>query len=87
VLREVRLSGGFDDMKPRPGDAVVLTRVPPGLLEGLPTEDQDAIAEVVGKPVKLVAFDDQGRAELEFTDSDEAIHSIYVSPDFIRPAK
>jgi len=72
-----------DEMKPKPGDAVILTEVPPGLLEGLPAEDQDAIVEAVGRPVKLVAFDDCGRAELEFTDSKEGIHYIYVNPGFI----
>lgn len=73
--------------KPKPGDAVVLTEVPPGLLEDLPMEDQRAISEIVGKPVLLRAYDDDGRAEIEFTGSDGVIHFIYVSSDFIKLAR
>jgi hypothetical protein len=52
--------------KPKPGDTVVLLEIPPGLLDGLPTEDQEAIAEAVGKPIRLNDYDENGRAELEF---------------------
>lgn len=61
-------------VNPKPGDSVVLTGVPPGLLEGLPTEDQTAILEVVGKQVLLAGYEDDGRAELEFTDKHGTIH-------------
>ena len=61
----------------------MLIKIPPGLLEGLPTEDQEAIAAVVGKPIRLSEYDDDGRAELEFTDRNGVIHSIFVKPDFI----
>jgi len=40
--------------KPKPGDSVVLIEAPPGLLYGLPREDQKAISEIVGKPIRLV---------------------------------
>ncbi len=73
--------------KPKPGSTVVLTKVPPGLLEGLPRKDIKAISAIVGKPVLLVGYDDDGRAELKFTDSDDGIHFIYVNPAFIRTAK
>jgi hypothetical protein len=69
-----------------PGDTVVLREVPRGLLDGLPKEDQKAISEIVGKPVRLNEYDDEGRAELRFTDSNGGIHFIYVSPDVIRTA-
>lgn len=72
--------------KPKPGDTVVLTEVPAGLLDDLPLEDQRTIAEVVGKPVLLNQYDEEGRAELEFTDRDGVIHFIYVSPKVIRAA-
>jgi hypothetical protein len=75
------------DKKPKPGDAVVLTEVPPGLLDDLPRADQQAISEAVGKPIALNEYDDNGRAELQFTDNRGVIHFIYVEPDFIRPAK
>ncbi len=58
----------------------MLIKIPPGLLEGLPLEDQQAISEGVGKPVRLDEYDDHGSAELEFTDSFGVIHSIWVKP-------
>ena len=70
-------------MKPKPGDTVVLVKLPPGLLDGLLDEDQRAISEIVGKPVRLEEYDEGGRAELKFTTSDGHIHFIYVNPDYI----
>jgi hypothetical protein len=70
--------------KPKPGDSVVLIEAPPGLLQGLPIEDQKAISEAVGKPIRLIGYDDDGRAELEFTDAEGVIHFIYVSASVIR---
>jgi hypothetical protein len=71
----------------KPGELAVLTELPPGLLHGLPIQDQNAIRQIVGKPILLESFDPDGRAELTFIDSDEVIHSIFVSPEFVRPAK
>src|SRR5438552_16214579 len=62
---------------------MILTVVPPGLLEGLPREDQTAIVEVVGKQVLLVGYEEDGRAELEFTDKHGTIHYIFVNPIFM----
>ena len=62
----------------------MLTAVPPGMLNDLPTEDQKAITEVVGKPILLTGYDEDGRAELEFQDESADTHFIYVSPEFIR---
>ena len=73
------------DRKPKPGDMVVLTEVPKGLLNDLPIEDQKAISEIVGKPSLLTEYDNHGRAELKFTDSEGVIHFIYVNPTVIRP--
>jgi hypothetical protein len=73
-----------NDATPQPGDLVILTRIPPGLLKGLPCEDQHAIADVIGKPVLLSEYDDTGRAELEFIDEEGIIHYIYVDVDDIR---
>ena len=79
-----------DDSKPRPGETVALTSSPPGLLNGLPQEDQNAIVAIVGKPVLLVGYDEDGRAELHFddpfdirTDEHSHTHSIWVAPEFI----
>src|SRR3569833_511175 len=38
--------------KPSPGNMVVLKEVPRGLLDGLPAEDQSAISEIIGKPIR-----------------------------------
>jgi hypothetical protein len=68
------------------GRNVILKALPPGLLDDLPVEDQRAISAIVGKPVKLNEYDEDGRAELEFTDSEDVIHFIYVDPTFIETA-
>jgi hypothetical protein len=67
----------------KPGDTVVLTAVPPGMLDDLPPEDRQAITEIVGKPILLIQFDEDGRAELEFQDRNGNFHVLYVKPDFI----
>jgi hypothetical protein len=72
--------------KPMPGDSAVLEEVPQGLLDALPKEDQQAIFEIVGKPIRLNKYDEDGRAELEFTDQHGVIHFIYVRPEFLRSA-
>ena len=73
--------------KPKPGDLAVLMKAPRGLLEGLPEDDQKAISETIGKPIKVVGYDDAGRVELEFTDNGGVIHSIYVNPSVIKTAR
>jgi hypothetical protein len=70
-----------------PGGMVILTRVPQGLLDGLPREDQQAICQVIGKPVLLSEYDDDGKAELKFTDDAGRIHFIRVQPTFLQPVK
>jgi hypothetical protein len=71
-------------MTPKPGRMAVLTKLPPGFLNDLPTEDQRAISEIVGKPILLNKYEEDGRAELEFTDQYGVIHFIYVRPEFLR---
>ena len=74
-----------DRSRPRAGEMVVLVAVPPGLLDGLPDEDCRAIAAIVGKPLALAGWDEDGRAELHFDDPFDAqsTHSIWVQPEFI----
>jgi hypothetical protein len=76
---------------PKPGDTVVLRSLPPGLVDRLPEEDQRAIRAIVGKPVLLVEYDEDGRALLEFQDPFEGrpgtlgcTHTIFVAPEFIQ---
>lgn len=71
-------------MELKPGELVVFTEVPSGLVDDLPAEDQQAIVQVVGKPIVLRGYDDVGRAELEFEDCDGNGHVIFVAPRFIR---
>jgi hypothetical protein len=66
----------------KPGQKVFLKTLPPGFIDDLPTEDQQAISAVVGKPIALNGYED-GRAELEFTDGEGVIHMIYVDPTLI----
>lgn len=63
---------------------VVLLGLPDGFLNDLPASDQAAIREVVGKPVLLEAYDEDGRAELYFTDAEGMMHWIYVPARLIR---
>ena len=71
----------------------MLVAIPPGLLDGLPAEDQRAITAIVGQPVLLLGYDDEsGKAELHFADpftvqagSSTHTHSIWVAPEFVRP--
>jgi hypothetical protein len=87
VLGAVYTTGATNaqNIKPKPGDTVVLIEVPPGMLDDLPPEDQQAINEVVGKPIPLREYDEAGRAELGFKDSSGTFHYIYVDPAFINP--
>jgi hypothetical protein len=75
------------DKRLEPGQLDVLTKLPPRFLDGLPREDQRAILDIVGKPIRLNEYDEDGRAELEFNDRKGNTHFIYVSTDFIRPAE
>ena len=70
-------------MRPDPGVMVVLTAIPRGMLDDLPEEDQQAIKEIVGKPVLLNEYDDAGRAELEFKDRNGDFHFIFVDPKYL----
>jgi hypothetical protein len=55
-------------------------------VDGLPEEDQRAITAMVGKPVTLVGYDEDGRAELEFDyPVDGSTHYIWVAPEFMAP--
>ncbi|HEY1423748.1 MAG TPA: hypothetical protein VGF20_09860 [Candidatus Acidoferrum sp.] len=70
--------------KPQPGDSVILLGLPPKFLDDLPEEDQMAISAKIGKVVRLEEYDELGRAELSFHDSDGNGHSIWVYPQFYR---
>ncbi len=67
----------------RLGDLVKLKFVPPGLLENLPIEDRKAIMSASSSPMRLIEYDEVGRAGLQFTDDNGIIHIIYVNPDLL----
>ena len=67
----------------RVGDLVKLKLVPPGLLEDLPMADRKAILKASASPMRLVEYDEVGRAGLQFTDDRGIIHIIYVNPDLL----
>lgn len=70
--------------RPKPGDLVVIGRLPSAFLDGLPVDDQKAITGILGKPIRFVAYDEHDRAELEFTDTDGVIHVIYVETELLK---
>jgi hypothetical protein len=71
------------ERKPRSKDMVMLREMPTGLLDNLPTGDRRAISEIIGKPVRLNDYDNDGRAELEFIDRHGVIHFIFVRPEIL----
>jgi hypothetical protein len=71
--------------EPTPGQRVILTALPPGFIDDLPSEDQAAISAMVGKPVMLSEYDEDGRAVVEFKDKRGMWHGLYLDPKFIEP--
>jgi hypothetical protein len=71
--------------KPKPGDKVVLKALTPGFIDDLPEEEQRAISARIGRPIMLIGYDRDRRAELEFMAQDGSIHTLYVDLKFVRP--
>jgi hypothetical protein len=71
---------------PKPGGKVVLKEIPPGLLDGLPEEDQRAISAIVGVPILLRGYD-ESRAELKFVEGNGTMHLIYVDPRYVKAVR
>jgi hypothetical protein len=69
--------------KLKPGQMVVLRALPDGFIDDLPQEDQRAVSAVIGQRILLNGYDADGRAELEFRDTQGIIHFIYVDPKFL----
>lgn len=65
------------------GQKVFLNVMPPGLLQGLPEEDQAAIRAIIGRPVTLAGYS-FGQAELEFVDRAGDDHTIWVEPSLLQ---
>jgi hypothetical protein len=71
--------------RPKPGEKVIFKALPPGFIDDLPEEEQRAISARIGRPIMLMGYDRDGRAELEFRAQDDSIHTLYVDPKFIKP--
>lgn len=69
--------------KPTPGHWVTLCALPKGFVDDLPEEDQQAVTAVVGRRIRLNRYEEDGRAELEFTDGNGIIPFVYVDPKYI----
>jgi hypothetical protein len=69
----------------KPGDKVVRKALPPGFVDDRPEEEQRAILARIGRPIMLMGYDRDGRAELEFMAGDDSIHTLYVDLKFVRP--
>jgi hypothetical protein len=75
-----------ENERPHVGEQGIFIALPPALLDRLFEEDQRAIIAMVGRPVTLVGYDEDGRAELEFDDAfDGSTHHIWVAPEFMAP--
>jgi len=77
---------GSDQERPDPGQKVVLVSLPDGFLDDLPQEDQVAISAMIGVPISLVGYDEDGRAELEFVEAARPghHHTIWVDAKHVR---
>lgn len=58
-----------------------MKKPPETLISDLPVEDQNAIISQEKKPMKVVAFDEYGHIEMEFTSVDGVMHTIWVEPN------
>jgi hypothetical protein len=76
-----------DILRPKPGTRVVISEVPLDLLLGMPEKEQKALSEIRDKPVLLVSYDADCRAELSFRDRHKSLHFIYLDPAFIKAVK
>ncbi len=64
------------------GCQVVLTSIPPGLLDGLPLEDQESILALLHEPALLDGYIG-GLAEVTYEDREGYSHCIWVDPRYI----
>jgi hypothetical protein len=69
------------------GGEVVLEKLPPGLIDGLPKSDQEAIAAIVGVPIQFLGYEEDGRIGLEFVDDYGIFHHIYVDRQYVKAIK
>ena len=64
---------------------MVLKALPPGFTDDLPEDEQRAISARIGRPIMLMGYDGDGKAELEFMAQDDSIHTLCVDLKFVTP--
>ena len=69
--------------KPKVGDKVILKGLPDKISHKSSKVGKERHLEKIGRPHMLTAYEPDGRAELEFSDSNGVIHYIYVNSSFI----
>jgi hypothetical protein len=65
-------------MELKKGDVIEVRRIPSTLVSNLPKDDQCAIEQCVGKRFPISDFNDQGEVEVEFLDSENNPHTIWL---------
>lgn len=68
----------------RRGDVVTVESIPESLVRGLPQSDQRAINDCLGRSFKISGFNDQGEAEIEFTEAEDEFHTIWIGTACLR---
>jgi len=68
----------------RLGDEVTVKRIPESLVRGLPDSDTHAINNCLGQSFKIAGFNDQGEAEIEFTDGENEFHTIWIETSCLK---
>jgi hypothetical protein len=63
------------------GNSVAIRKIPQELISGLPNEDQAAILACLDRIFSISDFDAYGHVEIEFTDAEGVLHTIWIRPD------
>ena len=64
-----------------------MDKLPPGLIDGLPEEDQKAILAIVGIPIRFTGIEKGGRVRLEFVEQNGTMHAIFVDRQYVKAAE
>lgn len=62
------------------GDRIVVRGIPHELIHDIPEEDVEAIKSQTGKTLVISGFNEYGYVELDFVDSVNTMHTIWIEP-------
>lgn len=65
------------------GDQIVVRAIPQELIHDLPEEDVEAINSQIGKTLVISGFSEYGYVELDFVDSLDRMHTIWIEPAYL----